>query len=379
MNHSRKIVVGVALHGAPGRMQCAGILRYIGRRSDWNLVIVNTPEELLQEVSGTENKRRADGFIVGALATTAVREALAKITIPTAVIGFAPELFAPRSRAFSCVRLDNPLIGKRAATHLLSLGNFRTYGYVPTERRTYWSGERQEGFGSNLQNTGKSFKVFPGGSHDALVAWVAKIPKPAAIFAVNDVRAAQVIDAARESNITIPQQLVVLGVDDDELICESTNPKLSSLRPNHEETGFKAARELERLLKGRAAPSRRPVCGVDRLVIRDSTRSPSPSASLIRRARNLIATESSNGLTPDRLADLLGVSRRLLDLRFHEFEKRTVSAAITDQKLKTFKSRLLHSGTAINELAASCGFKNANALRNLFRKRYGKSPSAFRN
>ena len=198
-------------------------------------------------------------------------------------------------------------------------------------------------------------------------------------MAASDLRARQVIEACHDTNLDIPVQVAVLGVDNDELLCDYTSPTLSSVLPDFEDEGFKAAQALERMMNARRPCAPRIIpCSVKSIVARESTHPFTPSENLVRRARAFIAREAAKGASVADVVAHLGVSRRLADLRFREIAGETIGDALTRARLDAVTRLLRQRHVPLSQIPARCGFANANSLRNLFRRTYGVSMRAWR-
>lgn len=374
-----KVVVALDLYGASARRQLSGIIRHLEKTHGWNLRLVHTTEELSTVLPVRADKGSIDGAIVGPLRDGALFGILSASSVPLVTLNIPRERILPRTAAFVSIHLDNRRIGEAAAKHLLSTGNFRSFAYVPVRTQTapQWSNERQQAFSETLRNSRHAVKVVD--TKRELGEWLNALPKPAAVFAANDVTALKVLEAARDTGIDVPEQMSVLGVDDDELICNSSYPALTSIRPDNEQEGLLAARELDRLMRGRQKASGKVLlCPVKSISERESVKTPVPASTLIRHARDLIAENAVRGISPEEIALRLGISRRLLDLRFREFESETPAQMILRMRLERVKSALSRTSLPISRLALTHGFGNANSLRNIFRRQFGMSPGDWR-
>ena len=213
-----------------------------------------------------------------------------------------------------------------------------------------------------------------------LQEWLLTLPRPTAIFAAYDIRARQVLDACRAAGLAVPDDIAILGVDDDEVICETATPALSSIPLSMEDAGFRAAELLDRAL----ATRRRPRHGTDiivsgtRVVVRRSTTRDAVADALVRRCRALM---EANVGRPFNVADLvasLGVSRRTLETRFRAATGRSLNAEITDLRIRRAKTMLAKSSMSQAAIATACGFCDASHLNVIFRRHCGAPPSAFR-
>jgi LacI family transcriptional regulator len=226
---------------------------------------------------------------------------------------------------------------------------------------------------------GSSVPVVPNGDIPELAKWLSEIPKPAAVMAAYDDRASNVLSAAEEASIPVPDQLNVIGVDNDGLICDFTNPPLSSIWPDHEALGARAAGELARLMEeGGGTTSMTIRVRAMRVVTRDTTGFATPSARIVERALAFIGKNAALPLTPDDVARALRVSRRLADLRFHEQAGTTLAEAISEARLALVAKQLTETDEPIGRIARKLSFPNVNSLGNRFRARYGLSMREWR-
>lgn len=188
----------------------------------------------------------------------------------------------------------------------------------------------------------------------------------------------KVFDACRRLKLTIPGEVAVLGVDNDELFCNSLPVPLSSILPDHKQVGFLAARELDRIFRGSTGGDRVLDRSVKDIVLRASTRIVPPAARIVSDALTFIETNASGSLRVSDVAASLGVSRRLLDLRFRQMQNESVLNAITRARIGRIKKRLLTTSDSISRISKDCGFSSAAAFVRFFRGRTGDSPNRWR-
>jgi len=372
----KKVVVSLNLYGSTGRRLINGILSFLeGGHRNWSVRPVSSEEELAREISEAKKGTGADGFILGPPLSADLVGQVIPLTVPVVILNMPQQLFLRRKHPTAFAHSDNGGIGILAARYLSSLGSFRSYAYVGSATRTEWSERRRKAFSVELAKKGLTSCEYTSGP---LVDFLKRLEQPAAVFAAYDFRALEVIDAAHTAAIRIPEQMVVLGVDDDEIFCLTTRPTLSSIRCDNESVGAHAADMMDRFLAGKR-PAHTSFLALARDVVeRDSSHPPAPASVLLVRALAYISEQATKGITPSDVANHLKVSRRLLDLRFHELENKTIAQAIVDRKLAVFRRLAKTSKLPTSRLAAHCGFKNTNALRNLFRKRTGMTISEFR-
>lgn len=380
----KTIAIHLRLATASHRKRMMGIFRFFGSADNWEVRIVPDEEHLASLLQSTDPANIPDGIISGVPYTLKARDLIIASGIPFVGIGMSDDEIGSTEKKSMFVANDNSGIGKAAAEFFMNLGNFRTFAFVPDADGRGWSTQRGEAFASELSAHGRKCRVFGNGKNrasneDALIKFLDGLEKPAAVFAAWDGRAADVLHAARLAKLRVPEDVSVLGVDDDELICEHTHPALSSVRTDAEGMGEEAARLLSNLIRGKTGrvprTSIRPVLGI---VERASTRTPAPAAQIIRRAISFIEAEARNGIRPDDVARHLNVSRRLLDLRFREYENASLSEKITLCKIETAKRLLEESSSAIKDVFRLAGFASVTNANKLFKEETGMNPATWR-
>jgi LacI family transcriptional regulator len=305
--------------------------------------------------------------------------------VPDEMLGSAHPL-ARMSR----LQCENTPIGEKAAEHLMGR-NFSHFAFVGEVNEASWSRERRDAFCKRLKQDGFSCAVYPRLSkpqrqdfskeQDKLCEWLKALPKPVALFAANDERARQVLDSCLKAEVAVPQEIAVLGVDNDELICETAQPQLSSIQMSTEQAGFEAARVLDRMMREtRKGKGRQPVIafGFSHLVTRRSTETVQIADPLVARADEFIRINAGIVVTVDDIVQHLHVSRRWLEKRFKAVIGRTVYAEIMRVRLDRVQTLLRESAMTIEAIAAECGFASASHLGTLFRQHFDTTPAAYR-
>jgi len=171
----------------------------------------------------------------------------------------------------------------------------------------------------------------------------------------------------------------VLGIDNDPYVCDGASPAVSSIEPDYHAEGEAAAELLDKMMRSRTPKiAQQLFFGVKQVVIRESTPRLPLAESLVARAKEFIDKHATDGISPGDVASHLGVSRPLLDLRFRETQKTSVGRLITATKLSEVARKLRETRLSIATIQETCGFKNANALKNLFKRRYNMSMREYR-
>ena len=381
-----KVLVSISLAHASWRDFFSGILRYVDEHANWDIRIAHEPGDLL---AGQIDAAEREGFAGIILATPGDIDfdRLNRSRIPLAACGGWVEL-KRRKRNIVHVAFNSAAHGAVGARHLLSRGRYAAYGFVRSRFDMSWSELRQKSFVQTILAGGGGRAACYELPHGAVQGndiaelrdWLHALPKPAAVMADCDRRAAQVVAACHDGGMDVPRDVAVLGVDDDAFYALHTRPPLSSVVPCHAEGGYRTAAELARLIKAKT-PSSAPktvVIHPKGVVARESTRPVSASAALVRRTVAFIQANFASGIKVADVVRHLGCSRRIAELRFRQVEKRTIADFITDCRLKEVCRRLRTSNATAAELAIECGFKTASHLSRLFKKGLGVTMSEWR-
>ena len=373
-----KILVLNDLSLRGGRDIQRGIFEYLDQTGcDWDLRLIPTDEAHLvfnSEIPSAID--RCAGVILTVELDPSIMDSLAASAIPTVAVGIRHAKLEARTHSIAFIRNDNLSIGRLAAEHLLSLGKFNSYAFIPARgipQSQYWSDERRAGFVRALQKANVKPLIPPDGAD--IIPWLSALPKPAAILAAYDTLGAEISHACTEANIRIPQSVAILGVDNDDLICRQCHPALSSVLPGHHEMGYAAARELHRLMtrKSERAHPRIFVIPPKDIIVRDSTRLLPPAAILVRRMKDFIRFNATKGISVSDVVRHVRVSRRLAELRFQETEGLSLRKAIEARKLALAQHLLARGNRSVTTIARECGFTSGNQLTRVFKLRYGQS------
>lgn len=369
----RHVWVCLRLSNASGRDLLLGISKFAKENALWSMRIFPFVSE---EASMPDpHGETIDGIITNG----PIQASLVLSKIPLVVIGVREPWLKNRMRSLAFVRNDDKAVGALGAKFLLSLGKFRSFGFVPTNIPNYCTVLRYEGFRAELAKRANRIMRYNGGtlvdgsSEDivGLGKWLAALPKPAAVMPVYDLRATHVLEAAKVMGIKIPDQLAVVGVDNDELLCNLTQPPLTSILPDHVEEGVLAASVLQRLMDGVLSRVHTFRETAKTIVERESARNISPAAHLAEEAMTFIRQNACKGIGSADVAKHLHVSRRLCDLRFGECHGKTVLDAILDVRFDAIKRRLATSKAPIGKITAECGFPCELHAKRMFKKRFG--------
>ena len=380
----RHVVVALPLAYQDGVDGYRGIMRYLNAHAcNWRLTVLRGDFSL--EDYRRLNASGIDAVIASNFTRRETFRALAKSTVPLAAVNI-PDVtwLAGRRKNLVFVDIASDAIGKRAADYLIGLENHADFACVGFSAAKGWSNQRVQAFVRSLEQKGKSCSCFTlederEASHSSeLIRWLHGLTKPATLFVTCDRLAASILEVCGRESIRVPEELAVLGVDNELITCAHTNPSLSSIRPDFEDEGYRAAESIDRMINGLSVPHRI-VCPIKEVVCRRSTEASSPAGRLVSQARERILAEfADRTLTVGSLAGRLKVSRRLLDLRYRQITGITVLDEIRRQRLRHAHELVTTTSLTLAEIAALSGFATESYLSRSFAAAFGQSPGSLR-
>ena len=211
-----------------------------------------------------------------------------------------------------------------------------------------------------------------------LKPWLLKLPKPCGLFAANDDIAAVVLDACRAGGLSVPDDIAVIGVDDEPSVCETTKPSLSSVRPDFERAGRLAVDLLVRRLAQPGLAEEHLLFPVAGVTLRQSTRRLAQPNAKILAALEFIRREATHGIKAADVVAFLGLSERLAETRFKAATGHRITEEITEVRLAHALERLRDPQQALGPIANLCGWDSDIYLKRLFKARYGLTMSQWR-
>lgn len=276
--------------------------------------------------------------------------------------------------------------GQMGAKYFLERGfrNFAFYGF----KGIVWSEERSEGFADEIMKAGygDSFSEYCNEHFydmwfydpDSLIEWLRELPKPVAVMACDDNQGRHIIEACGNCGIKVPEDVAVLGVDDDEIICTLSNPPLSSIGQSVERGGYEAAALIERMIREPDGPFSDVVVEPTRVVTRQSTDVYASEDAYISMVIKHIHRHSDYRLGVNDVVDMVPLSRRLLETRFKQVTGMSVYSYMLKARIDKFAQRLIESDEAIIEIAMKMGFPDYKNISRQFKSIKGCTPSEYR-
>ncbi len=291
--------------------------------------------------------------------------------------------------ALPCVETNDRAIAAMAAEHFLERG-FKSFAFYG-DRRFQWSVQREQHFKHYLQDRGyvcASFDACTDGCEEVswqlgkmkLVEWLKKLPKPIGILACYDIRGQQLLEACRLGGVEVPDEAAVIGVDNDELLCELSNPPLSSIQTNARQTGYMAAELLDRMMAGEPLPLEGQVHLIEPigLKVRLSSDVLAVEDKYVSEAVRFIRNHAYEDIQVQDILNQVPVSRRMLESRFQKALGRTPHEEILAVKLKLVKKLLVETKLSLADIAERSGFKHTEYMSVAFKRAFGIRPGQYR-
>lgn len=323
-----------------------------------------------------------DGLII-ALTESSHLKKLRHLKIPT--VNIAGDTIMESK--IPAVAPHSRMIGQLAAEHLISLG-IRNLAYHGVEGRFY-SNLRWQGFKEKAKEAGlKAVKFCVAHTirdalwnerHDQLRKWLSKLSRPAGLFAVHDYRALIAMSACRDIGLRIPEDVAIVGADNNLMICNFSVPTLSSIAIDGYRLGQEAAKLLRSLLEGHSPPTHTILVNPNGVITRKSSEIIHTNDETCQKAILFMQTNFAGQFTISSVSDALGISRRTLELRFREILKSTPAEFLS--KLRVQKAITLlkdESRWSLERIARECGFINGSNLRAAFQRNLGAKPQDYR-
>ena len=361
----------------------SGIAAYLGRRrSTWELFL---EEDFRTRLDGIEHWQ-GDGVIAD-MDDPAVVAALSRCTVPVVGVGgsYASRDHYPPGVPY--VATDNFNLVKVAHDHLIDVGLHRFAMFsLPKSDQHRWAQEREDAFSRLMQHDNMEAEIFRGHETSALswdeavrsqIAWLHSLPKPIGIIAVTDARARLLLQACTIAGIEVPEQVALVGIDNDPLVRMLTRIPLSSVIQGTQEMGRAAAHLLDQMLHG-VRPDKTPVlvppAGIK---VCASSLHPLVKHPHVMRACHYIRQYACQGIKTHQVAEYVGVSRSSLEAYFRRELGCSVHDVILRYKLDAAKAGL-QSERSIGDVALACGFTSTQYLHLVFKRELGCTPRAYR-
>jgi LacI family transcriptional regulator len=375
----RHVALLIGTSGAYARLLLRGIARFNRERGLW--VTYHWPHGLHEQLPKWLKGWRGDG-VIARVGTRKLAKGLGRLGVPIVNLRSAIlDVDYPR------VGSDNAAVARLGAEHLLDLG-LKNFAFCNTPRGFHLGHDaRADAFAAAVAHAGGRCHTYaavsvPGRDSWAneqrhLSRWLRTLPKPVGIMACNDEKGVEVLTACRQAGVRIPDEVAVLGVDNDQALCDLSLPPMTSIDVNAEQIGYESAALLERMMTRDAVPPETvvPPRGV---VARPSTNTLFSGDAEVDRAVAFIREHAARRLLVSDITNHVSVSRAVLEPRFKRGVGRTIHQEIQRVRLNRAKALLVGSALPIKQVAAAAGFASVPYLTRVFRRATGETPAGYR-
>ncbi len=287
------------------------------------------------------------------------------------------------------VSIDNYLVGQLGADHLMECG-LEHFGFYGIDQYRV-ADLRLKGFKEKLSQKGHECQECPLSRPDTnavvshqhrkqLIDWLKKLPKPIGIICFDDTVASDLAEACLETQLQVPDEVSILGVNNDDLLCDSAWPPLSSVETDYSRVGFAAARLLDRMLEGQKVLESERFTQLPplRVIQRQSTNLLNIRDRNLADAVRFIREHACDPCSVSDILKIIPVGRRWLEREFVSQLGRTLHDEITQNRIKTACRLILESDLNINEVATRCGYASIKSFYNAFSKLMHITPAEYR-
>ena len=380
VDRPHKVALLVETSNAYARELLHGVRDWLRQHGPWSLWLAETgrgaaPPAWLRDWRG-------DG-IIARIENPAIARAVAASGLPTVDVSAARLL-----HDLPGLETDDRALAHTAAEHLRERG-FQSFGYCG-DARFNWSRWRGAAFAAHLEQHGFRCAQFPESTPNrarstdgeteltALAEWIRDLPKPVGIFAGYDIRGLQVLEACRRLGVAVPDSVAVLGVDNDELLCDLADPPLSSVIPDVRRTGFEAAALLDRMMRGQKIRGEGRLFAPQGVATRQSTDVVAVDDRQVSAAVRFIREHACQGIGVADVLKAVPMSRRVLETRFRKLLGRSPHEQILNVKLERVKRLLTETDLSLAAIAERTGFAHVEYLSVAFKRQTGVNASEFR-
>ena len=379
MKNRKHVALLVETSNAYARGLLEGVNGFVRAQEPWSIYLPEqergaTPPAWLMRWKG-------DG-IIARIETSEIAKAVTRTGLPVIDVSAAR-----RVPDIPWVETNDQAIADLACQHLLERG-FRVFGFCGVGDYN-WSLWRQQYFVRSIENAGCECHTYTGQSpqtknfswnreQSALTKWLEALPKPIGILACYDIKAQQLLDACREVNIAVPEQVAVLGVDNDALLCDLSTPTLSSIAPNAYRAGYEAATLLHRMMAGEQVEPEAHLIDPLGVETRQSTDVSAIRDPEIADAVRFIREHACDGINVNDVVKQSPLSRRVFESRFRKAVGRTAHEEIVRVRINRVKQLLVETDLTLGAIGTRTGFRHVEYLTVAFKRTTGATPTQFR-
>jgi len=381
----RRVALLVESSRAYGRGILSGVAKFVREHDAWSIFFQDL--NLCDDTPAWLKDWRGDGLI-SRLENRDIVRVIGRLRLPVVYLRRVP---ASANRP--CILTDNVAVSRLGFEHLAERG-FRHFGFCGFNGADY-SDERRDGFVALVRGAGYQCHVYSDrpaeaktdtsqyeglGLKDggAVASWLGQLPTPIGIMACNDMRGQQVLDACRAIGRASPEEIAVIGADNDDVLCSLSAPPLSSVIPDSERIGYQAAVLLAQMMDGGKIPGGEILVAPSGIITRHSTEVLAMEDHQIAAAARFIREHACEDIDVSDVLRAVPMSRSTMDRRFIKILGRSPKDEILRVRLNRVKQLLAETDFPLSEIAERVGLDHVEHLSRIFKIRTGVTPSAFR-
>jgi LacI family transcriptional regulator len=372
---TRHVALLIETSNAYARALLTGVHQYAEARTGWSMYLGEHSRHET-DFSWLEGWR-GDG-VLARVENDATAQLVERLGLPTVDLSAARLL-----PALPGVETNDDTIARWAVEHFEQRG-LRHFAYCG-DQRFAWALKRGAWFAEHTRRRGLTahdFQMQPSGRRAVdrarLAAWLTELPKPVGVLACYDIAGQEVLEACTIAGLAVPDEVAVVGVDNDELIANLTSPPLSSIEPDAVHMGHLSAQLLDHLMDGATVESGLRLIDPIRLVTRQSSDILAVDDPLVVEALRFIRDRSDHNLKVDDVLRHVGLSRRALDHRFSTLLGRTVHAEILRVRTGRVADLLTSTDWTLPRIAERLGYRHSEYMSVAFTRYTGTTPSQYR-
>ncbi len=381
----RQVALLVESSRAYGRGILSGVAKFVREHDPWSIFFQDL--NLCDETPAWLKGWRGDG-IISRLENHDIVKVIRHLKVPVIYLRHVQA-----GSNMPCILTDNVAVSRLCFEHLKERG-FRHFAYCGFNGADY-SDERRDGFVALVAQAGFKCLVYTDGppatktdtaqyeglglkDGGAVANWIKKLPTPVGIMACNDMRGQQVLDACRATGLASPEEIAVIGVDNDDVLCNLSDPPLSSVVPDTERIGYQAAVLLDQMMAGSKTPATEILMEPSGIVTRRSTEVLAIEDRQIAAAARFIREHACEGIDVNDVLRAVPMSRSTMDRRFIRILGRSPKDEILRVRLDRVKQLLAETDFPLSQIAEKVGLDHVEHHSRIFKIRMRSTPSAFR-
>lgn len=359
-----------------------GVAAYVREVGHWSIYLEESRHQKIPDLC----RWSGDGIIAD-FDDSHVANALRRLKIPVVGIGGGYGGYDPKS-GIPYFASNEAAIARLAAEHLLERGlTHLAFCGFPRTQTNRWSEARMTAFQARVADAGLRCWTYTGRHRTArhwdhlqrgLADWLDALPKPLGLMACDDDRARHILEACRRLGLRVPDDVAVIGVDNNEMICELSTPPLSSVEQGLRRMGYEAAALLDRLMAGKKASSLKYLIDPEMVITRRSTDVLAVDDADVAAALRYVRDHACQGIRVPEVAAAVHVSRSTLERRFAQLMGRTVHDEIQRVRLERARQLVSTTNLPLSQVALQAGFRHLTYMTSMFRRHVGFTPAKYR-